>query len=214
MQQRRDSHRLYGAPGWGSVLVEAGLAQAGVAYEFEDVDGFDEPGPERKRLLAVNPLAQVPALVLADGTVMTESAAILLHLAETYPEAGLAPPVGDPLRPIFLRRLIWLVSSIYATFTYADYPERWAPSAADELRESLLERRKALWREWEQEIEPAPWALGERFSALDIYIAAMTHWRPRRAWFAAECPKLHAIARRADEQPALREIWARNFPAN
>jgi GST-like protein len=212
MTETQGNHRLYGVPGWGSVLIEAALVRAGVPYGFEDVAGFDEPGPARERLLAINPLAQVPVLVLPDGTVMTESAAILLHLAETYPDAGLAPPVGDPLRPVFLRRLIWLVSAVYATFTYADYPERWAPSAPDELRERVIARRKDLWRQWESEIEPAPWALGERFSALDICIAAMTRWRPGRDWLAAECPKLNSIARRADSEHDLDEVWARNFP--
>ena len=213
MPETQGRHCLYGVPGWGSVLVEAALVQASAPYGFEDVTGFDEPGPARDRLLSVNPLAQVPVLVLPDGMVMTESAAILLHLAETYPEAGLAPPAGDPLRPIFLRRLIWLVTAVYATFTYADYPERWAPSAPDELRERVLERRKDLWRQWEAEIGPAPWALGGRFSALDPWIAAMTRWRPGRDWLAAECPKLNDIALRADAEPRLRELWARNFPA-
>ena len=110
---------LYGVPGWGSVLVEAALVRIGLPYTFEDVAGFDGPGPARDRLLAVNPIAQVPVPVLPDGLIMTESAAILLHLAETYLEAGLAPPVGDPLRPVFLRRLIWLVTAVYGTFLRA-----------------------------------------------------------------------------------------------
>jgi GST-like protein len=204
-------HRLYGLPGWGSVLVEAALVRARLPYTFEDVTGFDEPGPARDRLLTVNPLAQVPALVLPDGTVMTESAAILLHLAETYPEAALAPSVGHPLRPVFLRRLVWLVAAVYATFTYADYPERWSPSAPEELRDRVLARRMDLWRQWENEIAPSPWALGEQFSALDIWVAAMTHWRPGRDWLAVNCPKLLSIALRVDAEPDLRDLWARNF---
>ena len=206
------SYRLYGVLGWGSVLVEAALVRAGAPYAFEDVTGFDEPGPARDRLLAVNPLAQVPALVLRGGTVMSESAAILLHIAETHPEAGLAPPVGDPLRPEFLRRLIWVVAAVYATFTYADYPERWAPSAPDELRERVLARRLDLWREWESAVEPSPWALGKHLTSLDICVAAMTHWRPGRDWFRSNCPKLLAIAERVDAEPGLRGVWARNFP--
>ncbi|MDF1635446.1 glutathione S-transferase family protein [Mycoplana sp. MJR14] len=213
MAETQTHYHLYGAPGWGSVLVEAALVRARLPYTFEDVTGFDAPGPVRDRLVALNPLAQVPVLVLPDGTVMTESAAILLHLAETYPEAGLAPPVGDPARPVFLRRLVWLVSALYATFTYADYPERWAPGAPEELRERVLARRKQLWRQWEDEIAPAPWALGARFSALDLWISAMTRWRPGRGWLAENCPKLHAIALRVDAEPDLRELWARNFDA-
>lgn len=206
-------YRLYGVPGWGSVLVEAALVQARLPYTLEDVSGFDGPGPVRDRFLTVNALAQVPVLILPDGTVMTESAAILLHLAETHPEAGLAPPVGDPLRPVFLRRLIWLVTAVYGTFTYADYPERWAPSVPDELRGRVLGRRMDLWRQWEDEIAPAPWALGGRFSALDIWIAAMTRWRPGRNWLAETCPKLLGIAQRVDADPDLRELWTRNFGA-
>jgi GST-like protein len=57
-----------------------------------------------------------------------------------------------------------------------------------------------------------PWFLGARFSALDIYIAIMTRWRPRRAWFAENCGKLHAIATRADAEPRLNAVWRRNFP--
>lgn len=212
MTETASGYRLYGAPGWGSVLVEAALVRAKLPFAFVDVDGFDMAGPARDSLLAVNPLAQVPAMVLPDGTIMTESAAILLHLSEIAPQAGMAPSVSSPLRPVFLRRLVWLVGAVYATFTYADYPERWAPSAPDELRERVLARRQDLWRQWEAEITPDPWALGAEFSALDICIAAMTRWNPGRDWFAANCPKLTGVALRTDSEPDLRKIWARNFP--
>lgn len=55
---------LYGAPGWGSVIVEAMLEWCDARYEFVNVDGFDRPGPARDVPTAVNPLAQVPALAL------------------------------------------------------------------------------------------------------------------------------------------------------
>ncbi len=55
------------------------------------------------------------------------------------------------------------------------------------------------------------WFLGERFSALDVYVGIMTHWRPGRAWFAEHCPRLHAIAEAVDRLPALAPVWAANF---
>lgn len=61
----------------------------------------------------------------------------------------------------------------------------------------------------------APWFLGERLSALDIYIAAMTRWRPGRRWFAEHTPKLWAIAGRMLDTPplpGLAEVWARHYP--
>ncbi|THV22249.1 glutathione S-transferase family protein [Peteryoungia ipomoeae] len=212
MASDTEHYRLYGAPGWGSVLVEAALVQADLDFTFENVEGFDQPGAVRDRLLAVNPLAQVPVLVLPDGATMTESAAILFYLAETHPDAGLAPAIDDPKRPAFLHRLVWLVAAVYATFTYADYPERWAPSAPEELKDRVMARRKLLWQQWETQVQPSPWALGEQFSALDICVCAMSRWQPGRDWMAAHCPKLMSIALKADEEPDLAAVWQRNFP--
>lgn len=58
----------------------------------------------------------------------------------------------------------------------------------------------------------APWFLGETMSALDIYLAVMTHWRPRWPWFSEHCPRVAAIAVRADAEPSLAEVWRSNFP--
>ena len=201
---------LYGVRGWGSVLVEAMLAVAGTNYEFIDVDGFDKPGAARDVLLAVNPLAQVPTLRLDDGTVMTESAAIALVLAERVPAAPLVPPPGSPDRPRFLRLLVWMVANVYPTFTYGDYPERWSADEAG-LRQATDAYREQLWRWFETEAG-APYVLGDRMSALDIYVAAMVHWRPRRDWFDAEAPRLAAIADAVMQNPAIGQVFARNFP--
>ncbi|HBL5398786.1 TPA: glutathione S-transferase N-terminal domain-containing protein, partial [Escherichia coli] len=95
-----DRATLYGLPGWGSTLAEIMLVAASTPFDFVAVEGFDAPGPNRNRILALNPLGQIPVLVLADGQVMTESAAIALHLAETHPGAGLAPAPGDPARAL------------------------------------------------------------------------------------------------------------------
>jgi GST-like protein len=203
--------RLYGVRGWGSVLAEAALAWVGAPFEFVDVEGFDQPGVARDRLLGVNPLARVPTLVGDVGETLTESAAIMLRLAELHPEAGLAPEPGDPLRPAYLNRLIWFVSVLYPTFTYRDYPERWAPDAAGQLAERVDQFRRSLWLQFEAEVEPGGWVLGERPSALDTCVTVMSYWRPRREWIAAYCPKLHRIALNAEALPALAPVMARNF---
>lgn len=204
--------KLFGARGWGSTLAEAGLAWVGAPFEFIDVEGFDQPGPQRERLLAINPLARAPTLVSPDGEVLTESAAIILHLADLHPQSGLAPAPGDPLRPAFLNRLIWFVSVLYPTFSYRDYPERWAPDAAEQLVERVDEFRRSLWLQLEAEVGEGEWVLGGQPSALDIYVTVMSHWRPRREWIAAHCPGLHAIALRAEALASLAPVMARNFP--
>lgn len=203
---------LYGVPGWGSTIAEAMLAVAGLDHDFIDVAGFDTPGPTRDRLLALNPLGQVPTLVLPDGTVMTETAAIALHLADLAPDAPLAPPPGGPDRPRFLRWLIWMVANVYPTFTYGDYPERWSKDA-EGLVDSTLAWRRQLWLQFEPEVG-SPHVLGERLSALDIYLAAMVHWRPRRPWFEANAPRVAAAADAALDHPAIAAVMNRNFPAD
>lgn len=204
------AYRLLGQKGYGSVIAEAAFALADLPLAVEDLD-FESPGPERDRLLALNPLGQVPTLILPDGSVMTESAAIVLHVHDVAPEAGLVPPIDHPDRPRFLRWLVFLVSAVYPTFTYGDVPERWVPAeAAPLLKEATNRQREGHWRQVEASFEPAPWMLGETFSALDIYVCAMSRWRPRRDWFARECPKLHRVALACDALPALRPVWARN----
>ena len=204
--------KLFGVRGWGSSLAEAMLDWVGEPFIFVDVDGFDAPGPARDRLLVVNPLARVPTLVAPDGFVHTESAAITLHLAELHPEAELAPTADDPLRPAFLNRLIWFVSALYPTFTYRDYPERWAPDAAAQLAERVDAFRQDLWRRLEASIGDGPWLLGETPSALDAYLTIFSQWRPRRPWLAEHCPKAHALALRAEMLPQIAAAMQRNFP--
>lgn len=199
--------KLYGVPGWGSTISEIMLALVGEAYAFVDVEGFDRPGATRERLLAVNPLAQVPTLVLDDGMVMTETAAIALWLASRHPE--LAPPVGTSEHATFLRLLVWLVANVYPTFTYGDYPERWTPRAPKELKQATDRYREKLYRWLETEIV-GPFALGEQVTAIDCYLACMIDWRPRRDWFRAETPKLLAAAEATRRLPAVAPVIARS----
>jgi GST-like protein len=213
MNGNTSGYTLWGRPGWGSAIVEAQLDWYGLPFAFEPVeDLFKTPGAKEK-LEKVNPLAQVPTLVLPDGTVMSESAAITLLLADLTGQDSLVPAAGAPERAAFLRWLVFLVANIYPTFTYADDPSRFVSvnNARDPFRAATDAYAQRLWRQVES-AAGTPWFLGERFSALDLYIDVMTRWRPRRGWFETETPKLFAIARKADQRPELKETWRRNFP--
>jgi GST-like protein len=201
--------RVLGCRGCGSVIAEAALVLAELPYDREEVD-YTTPGPARDRLLAVNPLGQVPTVIMPDGAVMTETAALALHIDELAPAAGLFPAPGDPLRREALRWLVFLVAAVYPTFTYGDEPEKWIGDAGPVLRDATHAHRRKLWHQLEG-VARGPWFLGARFSMLDVYVAAMTRWQPGRAWFAEHCPKLAAIAAAADHDPRLRALWAANF---
>jgi GST-like protein len=175
-------YRLFGRPGWGSALVEAQLAWYGLPFETQDLEDLFHSEAARERLSAVNPLAQVPTLALPDGAVMTESAAITLHLADITGSTELVPAAAEPARRDFLRWLVFLVANIYPTFTYADDPARFVPGqgAQQGFRSNVDAYALRLWQQMEG-IAGAPFLLGERCTALDIYVAVMTRWRPRRA---------------------------------
>ncbi|AKK48146.1 glutathione S-transferase, N-terminal domain protein [Escherichia coli] len=105
------------------------LTLADIPYQFVDVSGFDREGASRELLKTLNPLCQVPTLALENDEIMTETAAIALMVLDRRPD--LAPPVGRAERQQFQRLLVWLVANVYPTFTFADYPERWAPDAPE-----------------------------------------------------------------------------------
>ena len=201
--------QVLGTKGCGSALVEAALALAELPYQRHEVDYSTPDG--RARIAELNPLGQVPTVVLPGGQVMSESAALVLHIDELRPKAGLLPPPGDPDRAEALRWLLFLVAAVYPTFTYGDEPARWvgAGTAADALRRATDEHRTALWRQLDAAAR-GPWFLGPRPSALDLYLAVMTHWRPGWAWFAESCPRIAAIAAALDRDPRLARVWADN----
>ncbi len=201
--------RVLGCKGCGSAIVEAALVLAKIPYDREEANYGTREGHDMIAA-AGNPLAQVPTVILPDGTLMTESAALVLYIDGLVPDLGLVPNVKDPLRRDFLRWLMFLVAAVYPTFTYGDDPKKWVGDAADNLRQSTDEHRMSLWRLVEGAVR-GPWFLGERPSALDLYISVMTRWRPRREWFAENCPRLHTIAVEVDRDPRLASVWATNF---
>ncbi len=203
---------LIGSQGCGNVIVESAFALAGVAHDYEEVD-YSDDSPTRPRLLHVNPLGQVPTLVLPDGEVMTESLAMLHWIQDQAPAARLIPPKGDPARMRFYRWAVFLIAAVYPTFTYGDDPKKWvgeSEAARNALRDSSNAHRQKLLAQMNS-VCGAPHFLGERFSAIDLYLAAMSHWRPGRKWWAAEAPKLLAAADAARAMPEVGKVFARHF---
>lgn len=204
---------LFGTPGWGSALAEAQLDYYGLDYRFETVGDLFRQPDARAKLENVNPLKQIPTLILPDGQVMTESAAITLWLAQHTGRDDLVPGNGAPEQAAFLRWLVYLVANIYPTFTYADDPSRFVSLEAAQapFRDAVNAYRERLWHIVE-EVAGAPWFLGTRFSALDLFVGVMAHWTPGQSWFTENAPALDAIARRTIAIKSLQPFWARNFP--
>jgi GST-like protein len=194
---------VYGQKGTGSVPVEATLLLLGEPYEVI------ERGPSENRP-AGNPMQQVPVLALPNGELMTESAAILIHLADSHPAARLSPALDDPRRPAFLRWMTYVSAQIYALMWVRDDPGRLAVDETHKpvILERTAERIAYCWRMMDAQVSPARYILGEDLSVLDLYVTVVSCWGPRRARFYQEAPKLAEVVRRVDQDPRLVEFWA------
>jgi GST-like protein len=205
---------VWGAPGSGSVAVEAALTLIGAPYRIAGEGGF-EAVTQSAELAAVNPMRQVPAVRLPSGELMTESAAILIHLGEAHPDARLAPPPGDPRRPQFLRWMAFIAGQIYPMYWIRDVPSRLAEGEAAEqvIEARTRERITDCWRVMAGQLPPAGrYLLGDELSLLDLYVTVISRWTPNRRAFYEVAPAYAAIVKAVDADPRLAKLWAERMP--
>ncbi len=208
------TYTIFGDKGSGAFSAEAALAEAGAPYEFHMVS-LEKNEQRQPEFLAINPSGKMPAVRLPEGQILTESLAILLTIADHFPNAHLLPPQASPERGTAYRWLAFMAAEIYPMVEISDYPERFAPPGAeaealrqkarDRIRERLLivERRVA-----------GPWFLPSGFSILDIYAAMFSRWRGSlgKDWCAeGHIPRLDALAKELSQRRALTDIWKRHF---
>ena len=204
---------VYGAAGSGSVPVEAAMTLLGLDYEVVEGATWSHDEAILARVGAVNPLRQIPALVTPSGETVTESAAILTWLADSHPEARLSPGLDDPRRAQFLRWMTFIPASIYALYWVRDDPTRLVPpELADQVKARTAERIADCWGMMDSQLTPGRYLLGDEMTVLDLYVAVVSRWGPRRKRFYAEAPKMTPVVRRVDEDPRLADFWAERFP--
>ncbi|WP_426043781.1 glutathione S-transferase family protein [Caulobacter sp. DWR3-1-2] len=208
------AYTLYGALGSGSVPVEATLLLLGQPYTVIEAPTW-EGAAEQAKVVDVNPLKQIPTLVTPDGETITESAAILIWLADRHPEAGLAPAVDSPLRAQFMRWMVFVPAAIYSLFWVRDDPSRLVgPDAAQQaaVKAATAERIAECWAVMEGQVSPGRYLLGDALTVLDLYVAVVSRWGPRRERFYAVAPRMGEVVRRVDADPRLAAFWEARFP--
>jgi glutathione S-transferase len=207
------SFTLYGDYGSGAFSAEAALAEAGAPYSFELVS-LEKNEQKAPAFLAINPSGKMPALRLGEGQVVTESAAILLTIADNFPGAHLLPPQGSPERATAYRWLLFMAGEIYPFVEMVDYPERFAPEGTaaaairDVARARVRERLLLVER-----IARGPFILPSGFSLLDIYAAMFSRWKGTLGleWRDANLPLLGALSQKVSQRPAIASVWERHF---
>jgi glutathione S-transferase len=153
----------------------------------------------------------VPILKLPDGSHMSESAAMMIYLADLKPEAGLTPHAADEARASYLRVMLILAASTYPAYRSFFYPSRFTfdPNGADSVRQAAL---RDLWRDFgvlDGLLGGKPWFTG-RFSAADIYAATLLSWFEDLSNLEKRLPRLMAHYQRVKSRPKIAPVFARN----
>ena len=179
------------------------LEELGVPYRLEVLDR----GRAEHRdpaFLAVNPLGKVPALRDATGAIVTEQVAIMLHLADLFPAAGLAPPAGDPLRGPYLRWMLFYAATFEPAVVDRASNRDPGPRAMSPYGDfdAMLDTVAGA-------ITPGPYVLGDRFSAADVL------WGTALAWTTAvkllpDRPEIAAYVQRTSSRPAAERARAKD----
>jgi len=205
---------IFGDRGSGAFSAEAALAEVGAPYEFKTIslEKNEQRSPE---FLAINPSGKMPAVRLPEGQILTESLAILLTLADHFPNARLLPPQASPERGTAYRWLAFMAAEIYPMVEISDYPERFAPKGeqAEALRQKAKERIRDRLLIAERQVA-GPWFLPSGFSILDIYAAMFSRWRNTigKEWLeAGHIPNLLGLATSVSERARIAPVWERHF---
>ena len=209
-------YTLYGKKGSGSATTQAALEIAGAPYKMIETASW-EPNEEFHDLLRLNPLGQIPTLVLPDSSVMSESGAILIHLGDAYPHSGLLPRESSA-RAQSLRGLVFIAANCYAAISIIDFPERWCSDADndDVVKERIRAGTRArLHRHWEMfaDLFPArPFLGGESLGALDIHAAVVSKWAGTRKHLEEHRPQFYQTLMRIEAHPKLAPVFAQHWP--
>ena len=209
-------YTLYGKTGSGSAAIEAALTLTRQPFRIVETATWEQ-NDAYAELLAVNPLGQIPTLVLDDGTALSESAAILIHLGTVHDDSTLLPR-DLSARAQAVRGLVYIATNCYAAISIIDYPERWCAEAdADEavkerIRAGTRARLHSHWEMFADVFSATPCLGGSDLSALDLLAAVVSKWSGARQHLARHRPAFHETLQRIESVPDVAPIFARHWP--
>ena len=203
------SMTLYGSPSTASLVVHWLLIELDIPHTLHMLD-FERNEQKSPEYLKLNPAGRVPALV-TDGQVLTEAAAIVMHLADSHPEARLAPALGSRQRAQYYRWMFFMANTLqpaYRAWFYATEPA--GEGNAEPVKEQARRQLETAWQAVADHLlANGPYLLGEELSAADFMLTMLMRWsrnmpKPSDAW-----PVLKAFADRMKSRRAFKEVYAR-----
>ena len=186
---------LFHAPNSRSVGARALLEELGAPYDLH-VLNLKKNEQRDPKYLAVNPLGKVPA-ILHDGALITEQPAVYLYLADLYPHAGLAPPIGDPLRGPYLRWMVYYGSSFEPAVV--DRSQKHAPAPPATCPYGDFD---TMLKTVNDQLAKGPYILGEKFTAADVLWGIALKWTTGFKLVPLS-PQIEAYVARVNSRPAI-----------
>lgn len=202
-------HVLHTSRGSGGFAVHALLEEAGAKYRLVEVD--TKAGEHRSpAFLKLNPMGQVPVLELPSGKVMTESAAMVIYLADRLKPGSLAPTPASPARPAYLRWLLFMAVNLYGSDLHVYYPERYTsdPAGAAAVKQAGIEALDRQLAILDDAIGSNRFLLGSRYSAADPYLLMLVHWHPEPDSVFGRCANIARVCEAVRNRKAIRSINA------
>ncbi|UWQ56273.1 glutathione transferase GstA (plasmid) [Leisingera caerulea] len=190
--------KLYYKPGACPLASHIALQETGRPFEIEAVDtaaGRTESGAD---YCAINPKGYVPALHLDDGSVLTEGAAVLQYIADSSPEAGLAPAAGTMDRARMQEQLNWIGTELHKAFGPL-FREDTSEAGKDAARTAVAGKFDIIEAQLE---DGRAWLVADRFSVADAYLFVVSNWANFTGIDLTRWPRLAAFVSRCAARPS------------
>lgn len=205
--ERGFMYTLFFSPGAAGMAPHGMLQEIGAAHRLVEIDM--KAGAQRAPdFLKISPNGRVPALLDGDLAIF-ESAAIVMHLADKHPEAGLAPPPGTAERAAYYQWLVFLTNTVQETFMGYFYPGRYVTdeAAMAHVKATAVERLQPFFAILDGKLADGPYLLGARYSAADIYLLMLARWSRNMPKPAATYPNIKRCLDLVRARPAIERMF-------
>ena len=200
--------KLYYAPATCALASHLALEYAGAPYEAVRLD-FKAQQQRSPEYLKINPKGRVPALV-TDRGVLTETPALLQYIAQSFPQAKLAP-LDDAFGLAQVNEFnSYLCSTVHVAHAHGARAARWTDDAAavEALKKKVPQNMTDCFTLIEEQLFKGPWVLGERFSTSDLYLYTLARWLKGDGVDVARFPKVADHMQRLQAQPQVQKVLA------
>jgi len=203
--------KLYYSPGTISIAVAIALQEAGLAYEAIKVD-FAAAAQTKPEYLAVNPKGRVPALVTPQGSILTETGALLDYIAALAPDTNLVPQ--DAESAAHMRSVMYyLASTMHVAHAHKMRGSRWADQQAsfDDMKAKVPETVAACAAFVEAECLRGDFVTGDQISIADPYLYMVCSWMDGDGVPTAGFPKIDAFLNRMETRNSVKAVRAKGM---